>query len=279
MPAPWRSMLYVPANVPRFLAKAAGAGADAILLDLEDSIPPDRKAEARAALPEAVPQVRAGGADVLVRVNRPLGQAVRDIEATIAAGADGIVLTKVTGPEHVRLVAEMLAAAPRPMVIFPLVENAAALPFMEAIARASPLVAGLAVGAEDLAAEIGAEADDETIQLAKRQAIIAAVAAGVPAYGTLGSIADFRDAARLRDLIARSRRAGFAGASCIHPSVVPLLNEGFAPSAADLDLARRQVAAAEAATAEGRGSFVVDGRMVDEPILIRARRILAQARE
>jgi citrate lyase subunit beta/citryl-CoA lyase len=273
----WRSMLYVPANVPRFVAKAPGAGADAVILDLEDSVPADRKAEARAALAEAVPLAASGGSAVLVRVNRPLRLALPDIEAAIAAGAEGILLTKVLGPDHVVLAAELLAAAQRRMVIVPVVETASALLQIEAIARAHPLVAGLLVGAEDLAAECGAQPDDELIVLAKRRMVIAAVAAGVAPLGTLGTVADFRDADRIRELVARSRRSGLVGATCIHPSLVPILNAGFSPSEAEVALARRQVAAAEAAAAEGRGSFTVDGMMVDEPVLIRARRILSLA--
>lgn len=273
----WRSMLYVPANVPRFVAKSAGAGADAVLLDLEDSVPPDRKREARDALKDAVPTARGGGADVLVRVNRPLSLAVGDIEAAVQAGADGILLTKALGPEHIQLVAEMLADASRPMRIIAMIETAAALPRLHEMARASPLVAGLLIGAEDLAAECGAAPDDELIAMAKRQMVFAAVAAGVAPLGTLGTVADYREPEKVRALVARSRRAGFVGASCIHPSLVPMLNEGFSPNEQELDLARRQVAAAHAAAREGRGSFVVDGMMVDEPILIRARRILAIA--
>ncbi len=272
----WRSMLYVPANVPRFVAKAPGAGADAVLLDLEDSVPAERKAEARAALAEAVPSCRAGGSDVLVRVNRPLRLAVPDIEAAIAAGADAILLTKALGGEHVALAAEMLAEARHPMRLIAMAETAAALPKLGEMARASPLVAGLLIGAEDLAAECMAAADDELIVLAKRQMVLAAHAAGVAPYGTLGTVADFRDGEKVRALVARSKRSGLVGATCIHPALVPILNEGFSPSVAELALARRQLAAAEDAAREGRGSFTVDGRMVDEPLLIRARRILAQ---
>ena len=273
----WRSMLYVPANVPRFVAKSATAGADAVILDLEDSVPLDRKAEARAALAEAVPIARSGGAAVLVRVNRPLNIAVGDIEAAAAAGADGILLTKCLGPDHVQLAAELLAGTR--MRIIPMIETAAALQRINEIARASPLITGLLIGAEDLAMECGAASDDELIVLAKRQMVLAAVAAGVAPFGTLGTVADYRDPERIRALVARSRRSGLVGASCIHPSLVTILNEGFSPSAAEIDLARRQLAAAEGAAREGRGSFVVDGMMVDEPILIRARRILALANE
>jgi citrate lyase subunit beta / citryl-CoA lyase len=275
----WRSMLYVPANVPRFVAKAPSSGADAVVLDVEDSVPHDRKAEARAALAEAVPAARSGGADVLVRINRPLRLAVPDMEAAVAAGADGILLTKVLGADHVALAAEILAEAPRLMRIVPMVETPAALPKLPEIARASPLVAGLLIGAEDLALECNADSEDELIVLAKRQMVLAAHGAGVAPFGTLGTVADYRDPEKVRNLVARSKRSGFIGATCIHPALVPILNEGFSPSAAELDVARRQLAAAAEAAREGRGSFTVDGRMVDEPILIRARRILAQAGE
>lgn len=273
----WRSMLYVPANVPRFVEKSATSGADAVLLDLEDSVPMDRKAEARAALAAAVPIARSGGAEVLVRVNRPMRLVVGDIEAAVEAGADGILLTKVLGPDHVQLAAELLAGAPRPMRIVAMIETAAAMQRINEIARASPLIAGIVVGAEDLAAECGAAPDDELIMMAKRQMVLAAVAAGIAPLGTLGTVADYKDPERIRALVARSKRAGLVGASCIHPSLVAILNEGFSPSPAEVDLARRHIAAGEAAAREGRGSFVVDGMMVDEPILIRARRTLALA--
>jgi len=273
----WRSMLYVPANVPRFVRKSAGAGADAVVLDVEDSVPADRKSEARAALADAVPTARAGGADVLVRVNRPPALAIRDIEAAVAAGADGILLTKVLGPDHVRLVAEMLAAAPHPMRMIPMIESAGGFQNLAAIARAAPCVAGLLIGAEDLAAELGAASDDEIIVMCKRQMVLAAVAAGVAPFGTLGTVADYRDPERVRAVVLGARRSGFVGATCIHPSLVPILNKGFSPTPAELDLARRQLAAGEAAARDGRGSFVVDGKMVDEPLLIRARRLLATA--
>ncbi len=273
----WRSMLYVPANVRRFVEKAGPSGADAVILDLEDSVPADRKEEARAALAEAVPMVRAGGPDVLVRVNRPLALAVPDIQAAIGAGAQGILLTKVLGPEHVVLATELLEAAPA-MAIIPVVETAAALARAADIARASPRVAGMLTGAEDLATELGAAADDEIIVMAKRTMLLAAVAAGVHPYGTLGTVADFRDQEHVQRVVAGARRSGFVGATCIHPSLVPILNAGYSPSPEEVDLARRQLAAAEEAAREGRGSFTVDGRMVDEPILIRARRILAAAR-
>lgn len=279
--ATWRSMLYVPANVRRFVEKAPQAGADAVILDLEDSVPAAAKETARAGLAEAVAICRQGRSDVVVRINRALPLAVRDVEAAVAAGVDGLLVTKVAGPEHLVLLTEMLddleQSGSRRVVLVPMIETAAASLRMEVIAAASPRVAGLLVGAEDLAAECGSAADDELIVMIKRRMVLAAVAAGVAALGTLGTVADFRDAAAVREVAMRSRRSGFTGATCIHPSLVPILNEAFSPSEAELSLARRQLAAAEEAAAAGRGSLEVDGRMVDEPILRRARRILAAA--
>ncbi|OYW09565.1 MAG: hypothetical protein B7Z53_02675, partial [Rhodospirillales bacterium 12-71-4] len=150
--ATWRSMLYVPANVPRFVAKAPGAGADAVILDLEDSVPPAQKAAARDGLAEAVATCRTGPGAVLVRINRPLRLAVRDIEAAVACGVDGILMTKAMDAGHVRLLAEVLdeleGGSPR-CVLLPLIESAAATECMAEIAGASPRVVALLCGAED----------------------------------------------------------------------------------------------------------------------------------
>jgi len=269
-------MLYVPANVRRFVEKAPEAGADAVVLDLEDSVPQDRKLEARQGLAEAIAIAGSAGADVLVRVNRPLRLAVDDIEAAARGGAQGILLTKTMGPDHVRLAAEILAEIEKhPMVIVPMVETAAAVLQVEAIAAAHPRIAGLLVGAEDLALECGAAPDDELIVMAKRRTVLACVAVGVSPFGTLGTVADYRDPEAIRALALRSRRSGFVGATCIHPALVPVLRQSFSPTMTELDLARRQLAAAAEMAQQGRGSFTVDGLMVDEPILIRARRVLA----
>lgn len=282
--ANWRSLLYVPANVRRFVEKAPHSGADAVILDLEDSVPAAAKEEARAQLAEAVAVCRTGVGTVLVRINRSLPLAVRDIEAAAAAGADGVLVTKSAGPEHIILLSEMLdelergSGTPRPMMLVPMIETAAAVAVMASIAAASPRVVGILAGAEDLAAECGCTADDELIVLIKRQMVLAAAAAGIAPLGTLGSVADFRDIEKVREIALRSRRSGFTGGTCIHPALIPILNAAFSPSEEEIALAKRQIAAADAAQREGRNSFEVDGRMVDEPILRRARRLLAATR-
>jgi citrate lyase subunit beta/citryl-CoA lyase len=279
----WRSLLYVPATGRRFVEKAHSRGADAIILDLEDAVAPGEKAAARAALAEAVPMVRRGGAEVCVRVNRPLRLAVPDIEAAVAAGADALVLTKLLGPDHVRLLAEHVEEAEAAAGVPPgrtrligLVETAESLKQMEAIARASPRMVGLGVGGEDLATDLGAEATPDALDLPKRLGVIAARAAGILPLGFIGTVAGLSDLEGYRAMLRRSRAIGFACASCIHPSQVPILNEEFGARPEELARARCMVAAFEAALAQGQGAVAFEGQMIDEPVVARARRLLAR---
>jgi len=277
----WRSLLYVPAHVERFVVKAHERGADCIQLDLEDSVPDAEKARARACIAEAAPRVRRGGADVLVRINRSLSLAVRDIEAAIGPDVDGLVVPKVDSAAHLRLLDELIGEveAQRGLPIghtklVPLVESAAAWPRLGEIALASPRIVALNMGAEDLALDCGMEADVETLLLPKQQLVFAAAAAGILALGVIGSTTKLDDEADFRANVRRSRRFGFSGSSCIHPTQVAILNELFSPSPEELDQARRVVAALEQGERDGQGAVALDGRMIDAPIAARARRLL-----
>ncbi|WP_135470142.1 HpcH/HpaI aldolase/citrate lyase family protein [Crenalkalicoccus roseus] len=281
----WRSLLYVPVTERRFVEKAHTRGADAIILDLEDAVAPSAKAVARAALAEAVPMARRGGADVCVRVNRPLRLAVPDIEAAVAAGADALVLTKLLGPDHVRLLAEHVAeaeeaaGAPQGRTrLIGLVETADSIPRMEAIARASSRLVALGVGGEDLATDLGAEAGPDALDLPKRLGLIAARAAGILPLGFIGTVAGLSDLDGYRAMLRRSRALGFACASCVHPSQVPIINEEYGARPEEIERARRMVAAFEEALARGVGAIAFEGQMLDEPVVARARRLLARAR-
>jgi citrate lyase subunit beta / citryl-CoA lyase len=281
----WRSLLYVPATQPRFVEKAHTRGADAIILDLEDAVAPAAKQQARAALAAAVPTVRQGGADVCVRVNRPLRMAVADIDAAIAAGADALVLTKLLGPDHVRLLAEHMAEAEAASGVpigrtraIGLVETAESLPQMEAIARASPRLVALGVGGEDLATDLGAEATPDALELPKRMCVLAARAAGVLPLGFIGTVANLGDLEGYRAMLRRSKAIGFACASAIHPSHVPILNEEFGARPEEIARAERMVAVFEEALAKGVGAVSFEGQMIDEPVVARARNLLVHAR-
>jgi citrate lyase subunit beta/citryl-CoA lyase len=281
----WRSLLYVPATRESFVAKAHTRGADAIILDLEDAVAPAEKPAARAALAKAVPSVRQNGAEVCVRINRPLRMAVQDIDAAVAAGADVLVLTKVMGPEHVRLLAELTAeseaahgVAPGHTRFIGLVETADALSQMEAIARADQRMVALGAGGEDLATDLGMEPTPDALYVPKMMAVMAARAAGILPLGFIGTVAGISDPDGYRAMLRRSKTVGFACASCVHPSQVSVINEEYGARPEEVDRARRMVAAFAEAVAKGVGAVTFEGAMIDEPVVERARRLLARAR-
>ncbi|MCS6892704.1 MAG: CoA ester lyase [Rhodovarius sp.] len=281
----WRSLLYVPVTREKFVERAHERGADAIILDLEDSIPPSEKAAARAALPAAVPKVARHGAEVTVRINRPLDLAVEDIRAAVMPGVRALVCTKIMGPDHVRLLAELIEAAEvargmergaTGMIL--LLEDAAAVLQAEAIARAHPRIIALGVGGEDLATDLGGEATADTLELPKRLGLLAARAAGVLPLGFIGTVAGLSDPEGYRLMLRRSRALGFACASCVHPAQVPIINEEYGPKPEEVERARRMIAAFEQALAQGLGAVAFEGQMIDRPVVERARRLLERAR-
>jgi citrate lyase subunit beta/citryl-CoA lyase len=274
----WRSLLFVPVTARRFVDGAARRGADAIILDLEDSVAASEKERARTLVPEAADIVSRGGADVVVRINRPLRLALRDIEAAIGPGVLALALPKVDGPEHVQLLAEIVdeveaerGMAPGTTRLIAMVETAAAFFHIAEIARAHPRLCALNLGAEDFATSAGILPEAEALSMPKQMAVFAARAAGIMPLGFIGSIAEFHDLDGFRQTIRRSRRFGFIGASVIHPSQVPILNEEFRPSPNEVDHARRVLTAYDKALAEGVGAVTVDGKMIDVPVVERAR--------
>jgi citrate lyase subunit beta/citryl-CoA lyase len=280
-PPVWRSLLYVPANVERFIEGAHRRGADAIIVDLEDSVPAAQRPRARLDLQATAASVARGGADVVVRINRPWRQTILDLEAAISPRVQALAVTKVDSPDHVRLVAEVVGEleAERGMPVgmtqfIVMIETAAAFFRMPEIAAADRRVVAMTLGAEDFALSVGMLPEAEGLFLPKQQLAIAARAAGVMPLGFIGTVADYQDLDAFRRTVQRSRRLGFLGASVIHPSQVPILNTEFAPSAEEVASARRIVAAYEEATAAGRGSIAVDAKMVDVPVVARAQQTL-----
>jgi citrate lyase subunit beta / citryl-CoA lyase len=277
-----RSLLYVPASSPRFLAKAHDRGADAIILDLEDAVAPAQKDAARQRLGEAVAMVRRNGAVVFVRINSPSGRARLDAEAACRAGADGLLVPKSRSPAAIAELCDFLegvetSAGRDPMLLVPMIEDAGAVLDARAIATASPRVFALMTGGEDLATALGAEPSPDVLRLPKLMVHLAAKAAGLRSFGLLRTVADYNDLDGITQSAAEARRHGFDGASCVHPSVVPILNRAFSPGEAELARARAVIAAAEKAAAEGTGAFEFEGRMVDEPVVKRARAVIAKA--
>ena len=277
----WRSLLYVPVNVEKYVEKAHARGADGIVLDLEDSVPAAAKADARKLIAAAAQRVRRNGADVVVRINSARELAEPDLDQAICADVDAIAITKAQDAGHVRRIDDFISAleARRGLRaghtrLIALVETSAALFQLPAIAQSSPRLAAMTLGGEDLATETGMQPAEETLAMPSQLLVFAACSAGLMPLGFLGSIAGFSDPEAFRAMVRRSRRFGFAGASCIHPAQVPILNQEFSPAADEVAWARRVVEGDTVHEAAGRASWPLDGKMIDVPIVARARKLL-----
>jgi citrate lyase subunit beta/citryl-CoA lyase len=280
-----RSMLFVPADSERKLAKADTAGADALIIDLEDSVPPQRRFAAREMARDYL-QNRRGAAAAWVRVNDLAGgELLKDLAATVPARPAGILLPKIRGPEDIQTVANYLEALETAyglesggIALLALVTEtpAAVLRMSELLRVPCPRLKALSWGAEDLSSSLGAGdprlAGGDWRPLyahARSQCILAAHALGIAAIDTV--YVNYRDAEGLRVACAASRHDGFGGRLAIHPDQVAVINEAFAPTGEELALARRIVAA----FAGGSGVVAIDGKMYDMPHLKAAQRLLS----
>lgn len=278
----WRSLLYVPVTNERFVEKAAARGADAIKLDLEDSIPPAEKPAARDALRAAARLISESGTDVLVRINRPWRLAVADLEAAVWPEIAGLCLPKLESADHLGFLDETVEELERERGIavgsicfMGLIETPRGLNNVRAIAKSSPRLKGLSLGQEDYSAALGMPSlgpgdlleDMRTVQRAAREA-------GILPLGFAGSIAEISDMEAFLASAERARALGMEGASCVHPAQVPILNEVFSPTEEEVETAGAMIAAYDAAMAEGLGAVSFRGKMIDVPVVERARRAL-----
>ena len=284
-----RSLLFIPGDSEKKIAKADGCGADAVILDLEDAVAPDHKPNAReriAAHLAARPREQRPS-QLWVRVN-PLdtGLTLTDLSAVTALAPDGIMLPKINGAEDVRILSHYLDALEAQaglelgrIGIIPVATETAAAPFhLGEFTRADlPRLIGLTWGAEDLATAVGAStnrAEDGdwafTYKLARSLTLLAAHAAGVQAIDTLHG--DFRDDDGLRATSITSRAEGFSGRLAIHPAQVGVINSSYLPSDTDIAYARRVLEAF--AAKPGAGTIGLDGKMLDIPHKKQAERVL-----
>ena len=278
----WRSMLFVPANVPTFVEKAHQRGADAIILDLEDSVPLAEKASARRQLAAAVSRVSANGADVVVRINASLRLAAADLEVAVSAGVCAICVPKVSGASQLQWIdqgiAELELERGLPIGhtrLIALIESPAALARVGEIAASTPRLLAITLGPEDFSASAGMVPDADGLLFPNQQIVFAACAAGILPLGFVGSIGQYRDLEAFRETIRRSRRLGLRGGFCIHPDQVQFMNTEFAPSPEEVAEARGLVDAYEQALRANRGSAEYRGKMIDAPVVARAMEILA----
>ena len=283
VPPVWRSMLYVPATSEKFIEKAHERGADAIKIDLEDAVALAEKPRARPLVRSAAKTVARGGADVLVRINRPLRMAVDDLEASVWPEVHGLVLPKVESADHIGFLAEIITELEdeRDMQrghikLMALIETPRGYSNVRDIANSSERLSAIALGQEDFSAEMGMVEPEGMSLLSYYQTVqVAAREAGILPIGYPGSIAEFTNLELFKSNALIARKLGFDGGACIHPKQVPILNEAFTPTDDEIDRSERMVAAYDAAMAAGDGAVAFEGKMIDVPVVARAERILS----
>jgi citrate lyase subunit beta / citryl-CoA lyase len=281
-----RSSLIMPVNVPAFVEKAHLRGADALCLDLEDSVPPREKDRARTLVKDAIPMVARGGADVTVRVNRPWELRKEDLDAVIWPGLDGINYPKPETVEELQQTDEEITRLERErgipagtVKIGTSIESVAGFFNARALAHATPRLVAISQGSEDFTLDLEIEPTAEGTELfyPKLFMVLLAREAGLYPMGTMRGVANFRDVEGYRQAVKSAATVGYRGASCIHPSQVPLLNEGFSPDQELVEYSRRVIEVYEEAESQGRASVALDGKMIDIPVYVRAQRLFARA--
>lgn len=279
-----RSYLFAPGNHPRKVEKVFAAGADAVILDLEDAVAIGEKESARSAVVAAMQRPR--HAIGYVRINGvDTRWCMGDIETVVGPWLDGIVVPKVESADQLRFVADKIGDAERRLglaggaiEVMPLVESALGVESAREIAAAGPRVRRLAFGGGDYTTDLDIvwTAQEQELSYARARLTHASRIAGIePPVDTV--VVQVKDIERFRVSAANGRRAGFAGKLCIHPDQVGPCNEAFSPTEAEIERARRVVGAFEAAEAGGSASIRVEGEFIDYPLVERARRVLALA--
>jgi citrate lyase subunit beta/citryl-CoA lyase len=283
IPPVWRSMLYVPATSEKFIEKAHERGADAIKIDLEDAVAPSEKPRARTLVRSAAKSVSKGGADVLVRINRPFRMAVEDLEASVWPEVYGLVLPKVESADHIGFLTEIIGELedergmqPGHTKLMALIETPRGYSNVRDIAHSSKRLLAIALGQEDFSAEMGMVEPEGMALLSYYQTVqVAAREAGILPIGYPGSIAEFTDLELFKSNALVARSLGFDGGACIHPKQVPILNEAFTPTDPEIKRAERMVNAYNEAMRVGDGAVAFEGKMIDVPVVARAERILS----
>jgi citrate lyase subunit beta/citryl-CoA lyase len=276
-----RSRLYLPGNEPKFLINAGLHEPDGVILDLEDSVHADAKDAARLVVRNALRCVDFGRAERMVRIN-PLPLGLDDLRAVAPEHPDLFLIPKVERFEEVteadRVIDEVTGKSGRPVWLMPILESALGIEHAFGIARASQRVAALTLGLEDYTADLGVvkTRDGDESLYARMRVVNAARAAGVQAIDSV--YGDVDDEEGLTAWARRSRAMGFEGMGCVHPRQVPVVHRGYAPSAEEIARALRIVAAFHDAEAKGLGVVSLGSKMIDPPVVERARKLVERAR-
>jgi citrate lyase subunit beta/citryl-CoA lyase len=272
--------LYLPGNNPKLMINAGIYGSDGIILDLEDSVAPEKKSEARFLVRNALRSVDFYGAERMVRINQ-LPAGLEDLNYCIPHGVNLILIPKCERAAQVLQtddrISEILGRKNDTIYLMPIIENAAGVMNAYDIALASENVVALAIGLEDYTADIGTQRTPEGKEtfFARSMVVNAARAANIQPIDSVFS--DIDDMEALKRNVLESRALGFAGMGCIHPRQVPVIHEYFLPDETETSKAKRIVAAFERAKKEGSGVVALDSKMIDLPVVNRALRTIERA--
>jgi citrate lyase subunit beta/citryl-CoA lyase len=282
-----RSLLFVPGVRPDMLQKAGGLPADALVPDMEDSVPVAEKARARETIARVLPSLARRGQKVIPRANSlASGLLADDLAAIAGPHIFGVTVGKVESSWTVAQIDALISAlerraglAPGAIRLIPWIESAKAVAHALEICAASPRIVAVAFGAEDFTADMGIPRTEDGAEVAYPRSAVAVAARATDVAALDTPRVNFRDPEGLRRDAALGRQLGYRGKFAIHPSQIEAINAAFTPSAEEVEYARRVVQAAEEAEARGHGATSLDGKMIDVPIVVRARKLLALAQE
>jgi len=274
--------LYLPGNTPGLMINAGLHSADGIILDLEDSVAPGRKDEARILVRNALRQLDFNGAERMVRINQG-DRGIKDLEAVIPQNVNLVLIPKCEDGATVRNIEEKIsgisagAGLENPVYLMPIIETALGVEMAFEIARSASSVVAMAVGLEDLTADMGiarTREGGETLY-ARTRIVNAAKAAGIQPIDSVFS--DVADMEGLLQNVLSSRALGFEGMGCIHPRQIPVIRKGFLPGAEEIEKAGKIVMASDDALSRGLGVVSLGSKMIDPPVVARARKIISLA--
>lgn len=281
-----RSRLIMPANMPKFLKKAYLRNADAVVLDLEDSIPLAEKLSTRALIKGWIPEVGKGGSDVLVRVNNTQELLKEDIEVAVWPGVAGIIIPKVEAAAEVQAIEQIIAelelrrGIPEGQIKMSiLIESCKGYLNMSELAGACDRIDSLTIGNEDFLREAGMVETEDTYQallVPRVQVVLTARAYQKMPMGLIGSLANYDDDNAFERSVSLAYKHGYVGASCINPRNVETLNRCFSPGPEEIERSERIIAALDAALAVGRASTTFEGKMIDYVHYERSKQVIGR---
>ena len=273
------SRLYLPGNTPSMMINAGLHFADGIILDLEDSVNPGKKDESRILVRNALRQINFNGAERMVRINQG-ERGMKDLEFVVPHYVNLILIPKCEDPSTVRKIESRIseiktkAGVTNPVYLMPIIETALGVEMSFEIARSTSSVVSIAVGLEDLTADMGVQRTSEGKETlyARTRIVNAAKAAGIQPIDSVFS--DVGDMEALRQNVLSAKALGFEGMGCIHPRQIPVIRQGFAPGQEEIEKSKKIVLAFENASSKGLGVVALGSKMIDPPVVARAQKII-----